>query len=739
MGTIMAPLGLKFHNSPKMFVFFIGMAITALISFFTVTGPRLLTELDWKLLDMQMARHRPEKTTGIPVVVDIDEKSLAEHGQWPWPRYRIAMLLAKMANAGVAAVGLDILFAEPDRTSPALLQKAMERDLGVSLDLKSLPQGLDDNDRILAGILAQGPFVLGYNFLFEEGPRSENCAIRPVKLSLLSEPGAKKPEDALVTPRGVTCPLPELAAAATAAGFFNTSPDSDGILRRVPFLLSYRGNVYPSLSLATLLTALRRSDLLVKMDPDGIKSVRLPGVEVPLDQHGRFLVNFRGPRHTFPYISASDIRSDRVDPTALKGKIAFIGTSAAGLMDLRTIALDPVYPGVESHANIVDAILSKDFVHIPAYAPGIELLATILTGLLSTLLLVRATALLSLPVLGALAAGLWFGSASIYSAWRIFLSPVSPVIVLAANFAVLSLVKFWQEERQKKFIHSAFSHYLAPSVIEQIMKDPGRLTLDGEEKEVTILFSDVRGFTTLSEQLSPTQVTDLLHEYLTPMTRLVTEHDGTLDKFIGDAVMAFWNAPLDVPDHPYKAVTAALSMLDTLKELNVSFNDKFGFGIKIGVGLHCGKVRVGNMGSADLFAYTLIGDNVNLTSRLEGLTKYYGQEILVTDAIRMACGERLFFLEMDRVRVKGKNEPVTIFTVHRHETAASRSEEFEAYARAYSFYQDARFKEAGALFDGLKAAHPESLLYAMYAERCEHLASEPPGGEWDGVYTHKSK
>jgi len=301
------------------------------------------------------------------------------------------------------------------------------------------------------------------------------------------------------------------------------------------------------------------------------------------------------------------------------------------------------------------------------------------------------------------------------------------------------MINFWREKNAKKFIHGAFAHYLAPSVISQIMDDPESLSLEGQEKDITIQFSDIRSFTSLSEKLTPTQVTNLLHDYLTPMTRIITEHEGTLDKFIGDAVMAFWNAPLDIENHQEKSLEAALIQMDKLDDLNELFIEKYGFTIAVGLGIHSGPVRVGNMGSADLFDYTLIGDNVNLASRLEGLTKFYGQKLVVSQTIVDACEGKYYFRILDSVQVKGKKEPVTIYTAYPLGTAKMRDAELKKYEEAHTLYLNMRFDEARVIFEELKALEIEPLLYDIYIERCNHLKEEHPDDDWDGVFTHKTK
>jgi len=734
----------KFFKGDKFLLLTTGLCTSFLMVVLYVLQPQILRFLDYKIYDQHLRRNHSEKTSGIPVIVDIDEKSLAALGQWPWPRYRVALLLEKIRLAGALAVGMDVVLAEPDRTSPALLKKQIKNELMVDVTFQGLPPALEDNDALLANVLQGKPYVLGFYFSFSKAEADQqkqvgDCFIKPGQVSVLSAPGALPPEQALHSAYGAVCPLPVLAEAATATGFFNATPDADGILRRVALLINYNGQIYPSLALSTLMQATGDPSVLLKIDTQGTESLRYSEAVIPVDRAGQMLVNYRGGGGMFPYVSAVDIMEGKVDPALLSGKIAFIGTSAAGLKDLRATPFTAVYPGVETHATIVDNILTQDFISIPDYAPAVELTATLLAGILITLLVTWAKAVWIIVPLVGMALGMWEGTSYMMSNLRVYISPLYSYLILAANFALLTLIKFWREEKQRKFIHGAFSHYLAPAVIKQIYDSPESLSLQGQEKEVTVMFSDVRSFTTMSEKLTPTQVTDLLHDYLTPMTRVITENMGTLDKFIGDAIMAFWNAPLDVPEHQKKAVSSALQMFEHLKTLNVGFQEKFGLTIKIGVGLHCGRVRVGNMGSADLFDYTLIGDNVNLTSRLESLTKYYGQILLVSEAMVEACGDAYSYLEMDCVRVKGKNKPITIYTAMTHEQATERAQEIFSHNEALTLYKAMRFAEAETAFKDLQSLTGNEALYSMYAERCQTLLDHPPAADWDGVYTHTSK
>jgi adenylate cyclase len=722
-----------------------GLLVTAAVTFLHWKQPLWLRFLDYKIYDILLEnRPRPEPTGNV-AIIDLDEKTLAEIGQWPWPRYQVALLLARLKQYGALAVGMDIVFAEPDQTSPERIKRELGA-LGVNMDFTGLPQGLRDNDELLAKNLSDGPYVLGYFFTFlgeDASERGADCVLPPPRVALRRSPGLGETPLHLAQANQAVCPLPVLVKGGGWAGFFNSFPDHDNIVRWVPLVIGYKDAVYPSLAVATLMRAFgdKGAALSIEQNPYGGQDQTfvldlgpLGKRLVPLDRNGRMLLDYRGPARTFPYYSASDVMRGRIDPSLLEGKVVFIGASARGLQDIRATPLDQTYPGVECHATAADSIIAGRYLRCPIDAWYIEQVLLMLFGLGVTVQLVF-TRSLWVGVASVLAgASMWYGSSLAMNRMDIYLSPLSPLMALAVNFTLLTFLKFLREESQKRFIQGAFSQYLSPKVVEQLVAEPEKLNLTGEEKDMSILFSDVRSFTSISERLTPTQVVDLLHEYFTPMTRLITGNLGTMDKFIGDAIMAFWNAPADVPDHPRRAVTAALSMMLELDNLNVGFKERFGFEVHAGIGIHHGLVRVGNFGSADLFDYTIIGDNVNLCSRLEGLTKYYHQRVLATQAMRDSAGEGFLWQEVDRVRVKGKLEPVTIHAL----LTGARPGELDKWEKGLALYRECRFDLAKAIFTEL-LAETGSGLYELFAGRCDTLGSNPPAAGWDGVFEHTTK
>ncbi|HCY86859.1 MAG TPA: adenylate/guanylate cyclase domain-containing protein [Desulfobacteraceae bacterium] len=510
-------------------------------------------------------------------------------------------------------------------------------------------------------------------------------------------------------------------------------------------MIAWEGRLYPHLSLITLMAALEGQITapMVKVSSGGIKSIRIGSTAIPVDANGAMLVNYKGGPFTYPLISAADVLEDSNTLDKLKNKVVFLGTSASGLMDIRVSPLAEVFPGVEVNATVADNILNKDFIARPDWVPGLEFVAIVLWGIITTVLIGWAGAWLTLPVTLVLGGGAWAGGYFALKNYHLWISPFFPLLVLGGNFGFLTLFKFWFSERKKKFYRSAFSRYVSKAVVDQISDAPETMSLEGEEKQMSIMFTDIRSFTTISESLSPTQVTNLLHDYFTPVTRSIIKNKGTLDKFIGDAVMCFWNAPLDVEGHPGLAVQTGFEMLDALGELNKSFIHKYGITIDIGIGIHTGTCRVGNMGSMDLFDYTLIGDNVNLTSRLEGLTKFYGVKMIVSDALRAQVPDDFYFQELDQVRVKGKTEPVGIFTVYTKdengEDTASLAEELSTYEGGLALYKERDFKKGREIFSDLVDRYPDTKVHRIYLERCAYFMDTPPDADWDGVFVHKTK
>ncbi|MDL2290829.1 adenylate/guanylate cyclase domain-containing protein [Desulfovibrio sp. OttesenSCG-928-F20] len=724
--------------------------VIALMLVCYVRQPRLLRMLDYKIYDSLLHTRATGEITGVPIIVDLDEASLEKYGQWPWPRFLIAALLGKLAANGVASVGVDILFSEEDRTSPQRLQDDLKRHLGLDVTFNGLPEDLYNYDRLLAKSLTMS-VVLGMycNFAGDLDSKSE-AAVDKDGASAVATPSPAPPPVGSVTQKAPgaadfnrhihksshgTLPLPIFWNTATV-GMINMNPDDDGVVRRLPLIAQYQGKTYATLALRALMAALGQRMVTTRLGPSGIESVRVGQYTIPLSPDGSFSVPFRGGAYTFPYYSVKDIMEDKVPIEALKGRIAFLGTSAPGLLDIRISPLARVYPGVEVHATVLDAILAQTYLRIPPWTPGAQALGIVFCGLAATLAFGFAR-----PKIYVLVAGVLMGL-TIYASVHFFrqglvISPLYVLLTIGLLGALLLMLRFWQEEKQKNVLRSAFSRYVAPEVVERITRLEGNI-FAGEEVELSIMFTDIRGFTSISEKLSPQQIVQLLNRYFTPMTSLVRGNKGTLDKFIGDALMAFWNAPVPVPGHPALALKTALEMQEKLFEINDELRHDFGVEVNMGVGVHTGKAYVGNMGSEELLNYTLIGDNVNLASRLEGLCPQFGVGIVTSAESREGAGDEFAYQPLDTLRVKGKKQPVSVFHVMRKEAWDDRAAELEQYLLAYDQYTRGDFVEAGRLFTALDEEWPGQKLYTLYKERCTLLIESPPP-DWDGVWTLKSK
>ncbi len=703
------------------------------------TNPGLFGRLGALVFDFQQ-QVRPRVETGAPIViVDIDEASLRELGQWPWPRSDIARIVDRLRELGAAAIGFDIVFAEPDRTS---LRQAAETlmQAGASVEL---PSNFLDNDEILAAAFARNAVTAGFVL------SNETDAELPPPKAGFAFAGAD-PESYLFSFRGGLANLPILNEAAAGLGFYSFPPSPDGIVRTVPIVARGGEHLYPALSIETLRTAQGASSFVIRATgasgeadtgQPAMTALRVGAFEVPTGPAGEFRIYYSG----IP--SVARIPAARLlDPAAsaeygeqLAGALVLIGTSAVGLRDIVATPRSAAVPGVEVHAEIIDQILGGTFLTRPDWAPGAEVFAAVI---LSAILIV--TLVLTGPVIGAVAALVLVAAAGAAS-WFAFangqlvLDPILPTIATLGVYVADTALLLLLTDRERQFVRNAFSHYLAPSLVERLAEDPAALALGGETREITLLFSDIRGFTSLSERMDPQDITSLLNRFLTPMTNVLLTNDATIDKYMGDAIMAFWNAPLATPDHPRRACLAALAMLDMLAELNRHEETP----LKIGIGLNTGVCCVGNLGSEQRFSYSAIGDPVNVAARVEGLTKQFGLQILMSENTKVHASG-LALLEVDLVRVVGRGEPVSIFTLLGDEDFA-RTGEFAALFSAHSHmiaaYRSADFSDASAARERAQALAPDRLgaLYDVYAERISMLRQNPPGPGWDGVFTTLEK
>jgi adenylate cyclase len=718
--------------------------------------PEFFSLLELKTLDLRFRYRGKIPTTGEVALVTIDEKSLDELGRWPWPRVRMAQLLDGLVKNDVKVVGFDVVWAEPDENSElkglaAVKQKTQElhvQNRGLENYLSAAIRQAD-NDRTLAESLTRSRrAVLGYFFQFL-APESLSARKKSLQENLppLSSYNLVKytSEEAtkvdLFEAEYAEVNIPVISEAAAGAGYFNIFPDRDGTVRWIPMVIKYQSKHYCPLSLAVLQRYLDHPLLGLRIAEFGVEQVRLGNLIIPTNEEGRMLINYRGPKKTFPHYSATDVIHGRVPAGAFKGKIVLVGATAIGIYDMRVTPLDYVFPGLEIHANVIDSILQRQFLYRPNWVTLFDILAITIIGVLLGIILPRVK-----PLWGALSGIIIFIAFTLlfqylFQTQGYWVNMTYPMINLVLTYLGITGYRYWTEEREKKKIRGAFQYYLTASVVEQMLKNPEKLRLGGEKKDLTVLFSDIRGFTSISEHMTPETLVKFLNEYLTQMTDIVFKYDGLLDKYMGDAIMAIWGAPLDQPDHTSRACYTALDMLDTLRTLQEKWAAEGMPRLDIGIGVNAGPMVVGNMGSDRRFDYTVMGDSVNLGSRLEGLNKVYGTNIIVSEMTYERVREEILGRELDSVRVKGKDQPVNIYEliVRRSQASSEQKVRVEEFHAALADYRNRQWPRALQAFQAILEKQPHNSAAKLYMERCQTLGKNPPPDGWDGVYILTTK
>ncbi|WP_022664819.1 CHASE2 domain-containing protein [Desulfospira joergensenii] len=633
--------------------------------------PVFLSGLDNKIMDVMFRIRGPVPHSGQVIIVDIDEKSLKMAGQWPWPRDIMADLIRSIQDSGARVVGFDMVFPEPDRTSPSRQLLDLKPVLRPYLSNKIFNQILEnpglDHDLIFGDALSRGRVVLGYAFQLREDNLKAVSQVPFPSARIRLVPESASFERLALIPAYRALVNVEALATAETEGFLNVLPDDSGTVRKVPLLMKMDGIPYPSLALETWRLGTGNSELVIHTD-SRIKTSMTPVLGVgagntfiPTGNSGQVLVNHRGPVNTFEYIPAWDLLDGKIHP-GLKDKFVLVGSSATGLFDLKATPFSSSIPGVEINATVIDNLLKGDPFEYDVFTEIAMTYTLILVGgILLNLVLCFST-----PLLSGLGALVFFISMFTGNYYYYFLENDQvgmsfPFLIFLVILFTVSILNYVREGRAKQYIQRAFSHYVAPGVVKGLLKNPDRLSLSGELKELTVLFSDIRGFTGMAEKMDPQVLGTFMNLYLTRMSRIIMANKGTVDKFIGDAIMAFWGAPGEDPDHSAGAVHTALLMQEHLREINRDLKDLGIPDISIGIGINTGPVSVGNFGSRDRFDYTVMGDNVNLASRLEGINKEYGTTILVSESVTQKLSGRFSFRYVDRVRVKGRKESVRIY------------------------------------------------------------------------------
>ena len=730
---------------------------------------RFVEQLEFAIGDARLRAAMPHTLDPRIVVVDIDEKSLAEVGRWPWGRDRLAALADELfARQHAAVVGFDMVFAEPDASSglPAL-ERLAAREPAIAARLPELRTTLD-NDSLFAAALKDRAAVLSYYFTSDRDAHRSGQLPAPV----FDAHALQGRAIAFMTWDGYGASLAQFARAAPSAGYFNTLPDSDGVVRSVPLIAEHAGRYYEALALAmlrrftgapTVQPGLPSGPGLVH-DYNGLDSIQLvqgaQRVAIPVDARVGARVPYRGeggPRGgSFTYLSASDLLLGRVAADHLKGKLVFVGSTAPGAYDLRATPVAAVFPGVEVHANLLSGLLDGRLPVAPDWARGAEIVQILLSFAVLAVLLTRARASRAVLITLALVLLLVGFNLWAYQAHGLVLPLASALLLTAVIFVGSMSWGYIVVGRARRSLKRLFGAYVPPALVAEMARDPQRYNMRAENRVLTVMFCDMRNFTRVSEALSPEDLRALINRFFSSMTAVIGAHRGTLDKYIGDALMAFWGAPLPDAEHAEHAVRAALAMARALEPLNTELRQRKLPDIGVGIGINTGLVCVGDMGSNIRRSYTVMGDAVNLASRIEALTRHYGVQLLVGQSTRDAtdeatheatpatAGERLVWVEVDRVRVKGKQQSVTLFTPAPEAApgAPSFDEEMRLWVLALAAYRLQHWDEAQTRLDGLRDRFPGSPLSTLYSQLAERIAQHrrtPPPPDWDGVHTFDSK
>jgi adenylate cyclase len=693
----------------------------------------------------QQAAPRPAPEAPV-LVVDIDEASLRKLGQWPWPRTVLADFTDRLTDAGVAAVGYDLIFPEPDRMSPQRVLPTLFRG-EMPVDVARVMSELPDNDAVFAAALARGRIVIG------SVPGDDAGADKLTRKAGFAFAG-EDPLRFVPTYARAVVSLPQLEAAASGIGSLDEDPDWDGLVRRMRLVERVAGSAYPTFPAEVLRVALGAKSYVGRAagasaewnfgQSTGLVALRIGRLTLPTDAAGRLWVGYR-PVDPARWISAVSVLDGTLDMAQFKDRIVLVGSSAAGLNDLRATPVGATVPGVEVHAQTIDQTLQGWFLTRPDWTRGAEFL--FIAGAAVILAL-------ALPRLGATGAGAfaalvlviaWIAPWWSYRSAHVLLDPAYPSLVILLIYGSSTIQGYLRSEQARRQIKQTFSRLMAPALVEQLAAQPEQLRLGGENREMTILFSDIRGFTGIAEGLGPQELTAFINEFLQPMSDVVMAHDGVIDKYIGDCIMAFWNAPLSDPRHAAHAVAAAKEMRRTLRVLNTERErraaaDRRPFKpLRIGVGINTGECCVGNMGSHQRMEYSVLGDSVNLASRLEGASKTYGVDLVLSESTALQVPEEPL-AELDLIRVKGRDHAVRIFTIldAATEVTSAALDRHREIRRAYLAQQ---WEHALGLIDAAERQEPVGLgpLYAVYRERIARFKTEAPGPSWDGVYHAQEK
>jgi len=724
------------------------------IFFYLIEIP-FLELMELKTIDLRYVSRGGSESESDVVLAVIDEESIDKEGKWIWPRSKMANLVEKLSAAGARVISFDVGFLEPDEKSVVKTIEDIQKNLTI-LDannrayLETLKQA-SDNDQLLADAIAksEAKVVLGYFFqmeklhagdLDEELNKTQRKNIQSSRYNQVKYRSEKAMDIPVIEAQVINANITAISQKTSYSGFFNMFPDRDGVVRWMPAVIDYSDEMYAPLSLMTL-SAFKDTQPHVVVAEYGIERIQFNDIDIPTDELGRIMINYRGDAKSFKHIPVTDILNDRVPENELKGKAVIVGATAIGIYDMRVTPFSNVFPGVEIHASIGDSARRGEFLYHPTWAAVFDILAIVLAGLLLGVVLPRAGAFLGVCTVSVLFFGHIFFCQYLFSRQGWILNMVYPLLVILAVYIGITVYKYFSESRQKRFIRGAFSTYLAPTVVQQLIDSPENLELGGEEREITAFFSDVQGFTSISEKLTPHELVELLNEFLTEMTNIILKHEGTVDKFEGDAIIAFYGAPNALENQAETACLTCVDMQKRLGELREKWHQEGKPELKMRIGMSTGSAVVGNMGSRNRMDYTMMGDTVNTAARLEGVNKIYGIYTLVCETTFKNARQRVWGREIDAINVIGKAEPVTVYQIlgYSEDVDESILKMTALYAEGLHFYRQQHWGAAMEKFDAALEISPDDGPSKAMRDRCDDYQKEPPPQDWNGSYTMKTK
>lgn len=736
--------------------FTISILITLLGTITYINGIYFFEIVELKTIDLRF-RVRGEIEPGPEVVMAVvDEKSLDKEGKWVWPRAKFAGLINRLSRAGASVVAIDIGFHEPDdmRVVEAITQ--VQRTVRqLALDNNTLDQRLanikysSDNDGLLAESIRKSTskIVLGWFFhadrssldhLDEHILHQYKDSIKTSRYLFTRSDFGEDPDLTYIQKIAPEPNIRQVSLSTDYSGFFNFSPGADGVVRWFPSVLEFDGEIYAPLSLKAL-SAHLNTPVHLEVGAEGQIIAACIGSDlcIPTDENGRIMINYRGDNGTFPQYSVTDILNDKIAPDKLKNKIVIVGATAVGIYDLRVTPFSNNFPGLGIHAHIIDSVISKDFLRQPGYYRLLDTLAILCSGVMLGFILARLGVISGAVASFLLVTGYSLLCLYLFADKGIVLNMTYPVFVATCIYIGGTAYKYFIEAGQKRFIRDAFSTYLAPTVVKQLIDSPEKLVLGGEQRDITAFFSDVKGFTQIAERLAPQELVELLNEFLTEMTNIILKNEGTVDKFQGDAIIAFFGAPNVLANHAETATRVCVDMQKRMRELRETWRRKNKPELYMRIGVSSGPAVVGNMGSRNRMDYTMMGDTVNTASRLEGANKVYGLHTLISDTTYSRCGDHLFFREIDSINVIGKEKPVTIYEPlgYRKDLDNRIMNLVDLYSKGLKAYRARDWTGAVSFFSGALDAMPEDGPSRALIERCRTYKEAPLPEDWNGAFS----